>query len=51
MVWVEFTSTSAPANNAQDQQLQQFGTDLIADTANIDLSQRMVNGEPATAAG
>jgi hypothetical protein len=51
MVWVEFTSTTAPANNAQDQQLQQFGTDLIADTANIDLSQRMVNGEPATAAG
>jgi len=49
MVWVEFTSTSAPANNTQDQQLQQFGSDLIAGTANIDLSQRMINGDKATA--
>ena len=50
MIWAEFTSTNAPANNAQDQQLQQFGADLIAGTANISLSQRMLNGHPATAA-
>jgi len=51
MIWAEFTSTKAPANNAQDQELQQFGTDLIAGTANIDLSQRMINGDSgATAA-
>jgi hypothetical protein len=49
MIWAEFTSTNAPANTAQDQQLQQFGTDLIAGTANISLSQRMLNGHPATA--
>ena len=50
MIWAEFTSTNAPANNTQDQQLQQFGADLIAGTANISLSQRMLNGHPATAA-
>jgi hypothetical protein len=50
MIWAEFTSTNAPANNAQDQQLQQFGSDLIAGTANVSLSQRMLNGHPATAA-
>ena len=50
MIWAEFTSTKAPASNAQDQQLQQFGADLIAGTANISLSQRMLNGHPATAA-
>jgi hypothetical protein len=50
LIWAEFTSTKSPANQAQDQQLQQFGTDLIAGTANISLSQRMVNGAPATAA-
>lgn len=49
LIWAEFTSTKAPANKAQDQQLQQFGSDLIAGTANISLSQRMVNGAPATA--
>ena len=50
MIWAEFTSTNAPANNTQDQQLQQFGADLIAGTANISLSQRMLNGHPPTAA-
>jgi hypothetical protein len=51
MIWAEFANTKAPAGNAQDQELQQFGSDLIAGTANISLSQRMVNGAPATAAG
>jgi hypothetical protein len=50
MIWAEFTSTKAPASNAQDKQLQQFGIDLIAGTANISLSQRMVSGAPATPA-
>jgi hypothetical protein len=51
MIWAEFTSTNAPANSMQTQQLQQFGSDLIAGTANISLSQRMLYGHPATAAG
>jgi hypothetical protein len=49
MIWAEFTSTNSPASNAQTQQLQQFGSDLIAGTANISLSQRMLYGHPATA--
>jgi hypothetical protein len=51
MIWAEFANLKAPANNAQDQELQRFGNDLIAGTANIALSQRMVNGASATAAG
>jgi hypothetical protein len=51
MIWAEFSNLKAPANNAQDAQLQQFGNDLIAGTANISLSQRMVNGAPPPAAG
>ena len=50
MIWAEFTSTNAPANNTQTQQLQQFGNDLIAGTANVSLSQRMLYGHPATVA-
>ena len=51
MTWAEFTWTNAPANKAQDQQLEAFEKDLVAGTANISLSQRMVNGAPPTAAG
>ena len=51
LTWAEFTSTNAPATKAQDQQLEAFENDLVAGTANISLSQRMVNGAPATAAG
>ena len=50
LTWAEFANTKAPTTKAQDQQLEQFETDLVAGTANIPLSQRMVNGAPATAA-
>ena len=49
LTWAEFTSTKAPAGNAQNQQLQTFENDLVSGTANISLSERMVNGAPATA--
>ena len=51
LTWAEFTSTNAPATKAEDQQLEAFEKDLVAGTANISLSQRMVNGVPPTAAG
>src|SRR5271165_1518071 len=51
LTWAEFTSTNAPATKAQNQQLEAFENDLVAGTANISLSQRMVNGKPATAVG
>jgi hypothetical protein len=50
LTWAEFTTTNAPKTKAQDQQLEQFENDLVAGTANISLSQRMINGKPATAA-
>jgi hypothetical protein len=51
LTWAEFTSLQAPANNTQDTELEQFESDLIAGTVNISLSQRMINGTPAAAAG
>ena len=49
LTWAEFTNGSTPKTAADSQQLEQFETDLVAGTANISLSQRMVNGAPATA--
>jgi hypothetical protein len=48
LTWAEFTSTNAPKTQAENQQLEQFENDLVTGTANISLSQRMVNGKPAT---
>ena len=50
LTWAEFTDGKAPSGAAQDQELEQFESDLVAGSANIPLSQRMVNGVPATAA-
>ena len=49
VTWAEFATTQAPTTTAETQQLNQFETDLMAGTANIDLSQRMLTGKPATA--
>ncbi len=49
LTWAEFTDGKAPKTTAQDDQLEQFESDLVAGTANIYLSQRMVNGVKATA--
>ncbi len=51
LTWAEFTNGNAPSTAAQDRQLEQFETDLVAGTANISLSQRMVTGAPASANG
>ncbi len=51
LTWAEFVNGNAPSTKAQDQQLEQFETDMVAGTANISLSQRMVNGAPASAGG
>ena len=50
LTWAEFTNATVPKTTAQSQQLEQFENDLVAGTANISLSQRMVKGAPATAA-
>jgi hypothetical protein len=44
LTWSEFVNGATPSTKAQDTQLEQFANDLVAGTANIDLSQRMVTG-------
>jgi hypothetical protein len=48
LTWSEFANGTTPKTKAQDHQLEQFSNDLIAGTANISLSQRMVTGAPAS---
>lgn len=48
LTWAEFADGTKPSTTAQDKQLEQFGTDLVSGTANISLTQRMVNGAPST---
>jgi hypothetical protein len=50
LTWSEFVNGANPTTKAQDNQLEQFSNDLVAGTANIDLSQRMVTGVPPSPA-
>jgi hypothetical protein len=47
LTWSEFVNGKTPATAAQDNQLEQFSSDLVAGTANINLSERMVSGDTA----
>jgi hypothetical protein len=49
LTWSEFVNGAHPSTTAQDSQLEKFANDLIAGTANISLSQRMVTGAPPSA--
>jgi hypothetical protein len=49
LTWSEYVNGTAPTTKAQDAQLEQFSNDLVNDTANVALTQRMVTGAPATA--
>lgn len=50
VTWAEFTNGTAPTTPALMQQLETFEGDLIQGTANIIISQRMINGDtPVTA--
>jgi hypothetical protein len=46
LTWSEFVNGTAPSTTADDNQLEQFSSDLVAGTVNISLSQRMVTGDP-----
>jgi hypothetical protein len=46
LMWAEFTNVKSPSTSAQRQQLEQFATDLVTGSANIDLSTRMLTGKP-----
>ena len=49
LTWSEYVNGTTPKTTAQDNQLEQFGNDLVAGTANVTLSQRMVNGASPSA--
>jgi hypothetical protein len=47
LTWAEFTSLKSPSTAAGTQQLEQFASNLVAGSANIDLSTRMLTGRSA----
>jgi hypothetical protein len=46
LTWSEFVNGTTPSTTAEDNELEQFSTDLVAGTVNVPLSQRMVTGDP-----
>ena len=48
LIWAEFANLKAPSTQTQRNQLEQFASDLISGSANIALSNRLVNGKPET---
>jgi hypothetical protein len=45
LTWAEFANQKTPSTTALTQQLENFENALVAGTANIILSQRMINGD------
>src|SRR5215472_7543808 len=46
LIWTEFANLHAPSGKSQRQKLESFSVGLVAGTANISLSNRMVTGHP-----
>ena len=46
LIFAEFTNLRSPSTGTQRSQLESFSSDLISGSANIALSNRMVNGHP-----
>lgn len=46
LIWAEFTDLRKPKNAAQTAQIENFMTELLDNTANISLSNRMLTGSP-----
>ena len=47
LIWAELTSLKTPHKGTQRTGLEQFMTELLENTANISLTNRMVNGSPS----
>ncbi len=45
LIWAEFTNLKSPSSPAQRQGLEQFATNLVTGSANINLSTRMLSGK------
>jgi hypothetical protein len=50
LTWSEYVNGTVPTTKALDAPLDAFSNDVVNETANIALTQRMVTGAPATAA-
>jgi hypothetical protein len=46
LIWAEFSTLRSPKTATQRNDLTQFMTELLQDTANVSLSNRMVSGKP-----
>jgi hypothetical protein len=46
LMWAEFANLKSPSGAAQRQALEQFATNLVVGSANINLSTRMLTGKP-----
>jgi hypothetical protein len=46
LIWTEFTNLHAPKGKSQRKKLEAFSAGLIAGTANVSLTKRMVTGQP-----
>ncbi len=51
LTWTEFASLRSPSGKSKRQELEDFSTGLVAGTANVSLSSRMVTGHPPGASG
>jgi hypothetical protein len=49
LIWAELASRKAPHKGAQRTSLDSFMTELLENTANVSLTNRMVNGSPSPA--
>jgi hypothetical protein len=46
LIWTEYANLHAPKGKSQKQKLESFSVGLVAGTANVSLSNRMVTGHP-----
>jgi hypothetical protein len=46
LIWTEFANLHSPSGKSQRNKLESFSTSLVAGTANVSLSNRMVTGRP-----
>ena len=49
LTWTEFANLHAPSGKTKRKQLEAFSTGLVAGTANVSLTSRMVTGHPCLA--
>jgi hypothetical protein len=48
LMWAEYSDLKSPSGSTEDTQLEEFEQDLVSGTINIELSTRMVTGQPAS---